>query len=437
MVPAAAPETLHGKKRTMRQATFTDSDAAAIIGPRGSFKITKENRPHVRRWLNAQGFPAAFTAGLSYIELRLAYNDTTGREIEKLRKKLGDDATENAPESTGQATLPVDFAEAAKANGHFAIDPDQVDPDAASLAQALTALANKGKTVDVAQVRTIVAESLQKGIADISANLEARVAEAAKIVRIEVKLPDADTFKEVEGHHHAMFPTLLKAATARQPDGFHPNIWISGPTGSGKTHGVKLLAKALERSFVFNGALSQSFELTGFRDGHGTYHTTPFRDAYASASVYCFDEVDASDNSALLALNAALANGVAYFPDGRVERHKDSLIVATANTWGLSGTAEYVGRAKIDAAFLSRFAVKIFWDYDEDLERQICGNADWAKHVQAARAKARAAGLKVVICPRVSIAGAALVNNGFTFEEASNITYLANCTTEQRRMIAA
>lgn len=421
----------------MRQATFTDAEAAELLGPRGQLRaVTKENRQHVRRWLNAQGFPAAFTAGLSYVELRLAYNDLGGADIGRLRKKLGDAADTEGYDATYSAEpeLPVTASPVTVtgSNGH------DVSPEAQSIARALEILTSRGKgAVDEGAVRKIVAESLQKGIADISANLEARVERAAKIVRVEVKLPNADEWKAVDGHTHAMFPTLLKAATARQADGFHPNIWISGPSGGGKTYGVKLLARALEREFFFNGALSQSFELTGFRDGHGTYHTTPFRQAYALPAIYCFDEVDASDNGALLALNAALANGVAYFPDGRVERHKDSLIIATANTWGFGATSDYVGRAKIDAAFLSRFAVKVYWDYDEELERQICGNEDWAKHVQAARAKARAAGLKVVICPRVSIAGAALINNGFTFEEAAANTYLANCTPEQRKMIAA
>lgn len=417
-----------------KQATFTDTEAAALLGPRGQLRaVTKENRPHVRRWLNAQGFPAAFTAGLSYVELRIAYNDLGGADISRLRAKLGDAGEETQAElPVTSSPVPASPVSVTGSNGH------DVSPEAQSIARALEILTSRGKgAVDEGAVRKIVAESLQKGIADISANLEARVEQAAKIVRVEVKLPNADEWKAVDGHTHAMFPTLLKAATSRQADGFHPNIWISGPSGGGKTYGVKLLARALEREFFFNGALSQSFELTGFRDGHGTYHTTPFRQAYALPAIYCFDEVDASDNGALLALNAALANGVAYFPDGRVERHKDSLIIATANTWGFGATSDYVGRAKIDAAFLSRFAVKVYWDYDEELERQICGNEDWAKHVQAARAKARTAGLKVVICPRVSIAGAALINNGFTFEEAANVTYLANCTPEQRKMITA
>jgi cobaltochelatase CobS len=118
-------------------------------------------------------------------------------------------------------------------------------------------------------------------------------------------------------------------------------------------------------------------------------------------------------------------------------RHPDSLIIATANTWGLGATADYVGRSKLDAAFLSRFPIRIHWDYDEKLEQQICGNVQWAKRVQKARRAAKKAGIKVIICPRISIGGAALINAGMDEDKAAKLTYLANLTPEQRQIIEA
>jgi MoxR-like ATPase len=176
-------------------------------------------------------------------------------------------------------------------------------------------------------------------------------------------------------------------------------------------------------------------ELLGFIDAAGKYHRTPFREAYEFGGVYMFDEVDGSDNSALLALNAALANGSATFPDAVIRRHPDCIILASANTWGLGATAEYVGRAKIDAAFLSRFPVRFSWTYDEELEQEISGNDQFARRVQRARAKAKAAGLKVLIDPRASQAGAALIAAGFTSQEAAEMTYLANLSANDRRTI--
>ncbi len=247
---------------------------------------------------------------------------------------------------------------------------------------------------------------------------------------------DGAVIGEVNGRQHKQFAALLKAATVRQSNGFYPNIWLAGPAGSGKTTAAENVAKATGRVFEFNGALSMSHEVLGFRDGNGQYHDTAFRRAFVSPSVYLFDECDGcADNSPLLALNAALANGAASFPDGMVTRHPDSLIMAGANTFGLGATSDYVGRAKIDGAFLDRFAVKLFWQYDEELEAAISGNPSWARTVQRARKAATAAGLKVLITPRASIAGAALLAAGFSEAEAKAMTYQASLTPEQARII--
>lgn len=240
---------------------------------------------------------------------------------------------------------------------------------------------------------------------------------------------------EAAGHHHPMFSTLCRVLSARATDGFVPNVWIAGPAGSGKTHSVKAFAKAAGLDFHYNGALRDAFELLGYRDASGVYHSTPFREAYENGGVYLFDEVDGSDNAALLALNGALANGIAAFPDGLVERHPDCRIVATGNTWGLGATSDYVGRGKIDAAFLDRFGVRLDWTYDTALETAISGNADFARRVQAARERARAAGIKALVTPRASIAGAALIAAGFTHDEAAAMTYQANVSAEQKKII--
>jgi len=65
----------------------------------------------------------------------------------------------------------------------------------------------------------------------------------------------------------------------------------------------------------------------------------------------------------------------------------------------------------------------------------ISGNASFARRVIAARERARAAGLKVLIDPRASQAGAALIANGLTEAEAAEATYLANLTTDQRHIV--
>lgn len=285
-----------------------------------------------------------------------------------------------------------------------------------------------------AALAAMVAPHISHVLLDSILQAVERRLESVSTVRIELNR-DGVKVGATEGHAHPLFATLCRALASRQADGFAPNVWIAGPAGSGKTYAAKTFAKSAGLEFHFNGALSMPHELLGFVDAAGTYHRTPFREAFENGGVYVFDEVDGSDNAALLALNAALANGRASFPDGAIERHKDCIIIATANTWGLGGTAEYVGRSKIDAAFLDRFGVRLLWSYDVALEIAISGNPDFARRVQAARERARAAGLKVLISPRATMAGAALIAGGMTADEAAALTYLANLAPEQIKQI--
>ena len=267
--------------------------------------------------------------------------------------------------------------------------------------------------------------------ADVFDRLNKRLPQRIELTRGGVTLP------EVEGHQHPAFGTLLRLATSRNADGFVPNVWITGPAGSGKTTGARMLARALELPFFYNGALETKFEVIGYNDAGGRYHTTAFRQAMERPSVYLFDDIDSCDSNApLLALNGALANGLIAFPDAHVERHRDSIVIATANTWGLGATADYVGRTRLDGAFTDRFGGKIHWGYDEEFERAISGNAEWTQRVQRARAKAASAGLKVLITPRASIAGAAYIAQGFGPDEAAELTYLAGLSPDQRRLLA-
>lgn len=302
------------------------------------------------------------------------------------------------------------------------VSTPKVDDAAAQLAKLLATLA--GNSLDRGAVERIIDERLTEALKD-----------AVPTVRIEVTRNNVVT-ATTEGHVHAKFRVLLAAATARAVNGYVPAIWITGPAGSGKTYAVQRVAEMLNLSFHFNGAISMEHHLLGFVDAAGKYHTTPFREAYEKGGVYLFDEVDGSDNAALLALNAALANGRATFPDGaQVERHKDCVIVATANTWGLGATSDYVGRAKLDAAFVDRFGTRIDWQYDVALEVAISGNEGWARRVIAARERAKQAGLKVVISPRASIAGAALIAAGISEDEVAEMTYLANLTRDQIKVV--
>jgi cobaltochelatase CobS len=278
--------------------------------------------------------------------------------------------------------------------------------------------------VDAGDVASIVNVLIEERLA----NLPARVLEVRR---------DGATLGKVDGHKHPLFETLLRAATVRDVNGFAPNIYLSGPAGSGKTHAAQAVAKALGQKFYYNGSVAMPFELLGFVDAGGVYRDTPFRQAYENGGVYVFDEVDGSDANALLAVNGHLAGSVGTFPDKLVERHPDFVCIATANTMGQGATADYVGRTKLDGAFLNRFPIKLAWFYDNALELAISGNKAFAERVQRARARAAEKGLKVLITPRHSIAGAALIAAGFSADEAAGLTFLADLNANDKAAMGA
>jgi len=235
---------------------------------------------------------------------------------------------------------------------------------------------------------------------------------------------------------HPKLPIIAKAMASRMTNGFHPNIWLGGQTAAGKSHVVEQIADAMGHKFYVHGAMAMSHELIGYCDAGGTYHPTGFRHCFEKGGVVLLDECDSWDPAVTLALNGALANGVAAFPDKMVRRHKDCIIIAAGNTFGAGATSEFVGRNKLDAAFMSRFAVKIQMERDPRIELAIAGgNAAWVERVTKARANAAAAGIKHLIDPRHSQAGAALIAAGMTMDEAAELTYLAGLPEAQRRTV--
>jgi cobaltochelatase CobS len=318
-------------------------------------------------------------------------------------------ACDKAPGSAAQVTVTAPAAEPVTAA------PVTADPAGAALA-------------------AMIAPHILGTLTPAIARMVEQKLEGAVTVRIEVGRADGSVGK-VEGHSHPKLATLLRALSVKQANGFAVNVFLVGSTSSGKTHGAGQAAKALGRTFGAHGAMMMQHELMGFIDASGHYHRTPFRDAFENGGVVLLDEVDSWDASVTLSLNAALANGYASFPDGMIPRHPDCIIIGGANTHGTGATAEYVGRNRLDSAFLSRFPVRIEWNPDPALELAISGNPEFARRVQAARERARASGLKHLIDARQMQAGAALIAAGFTSDEAADLTYLAGLSKEQRRMI--
>lgn len=281
-----------------------------------------------------------------------------------------------------------------------------------------------------AQIRTLAKEAA-----------EATIAALAKPRVIEVHNITTGTVNTI-GLQHERFPALLRAVQAKDHRGFRLNIQLTGPTGSGKTTAAENVAKALSLSFGTDGSLDADYKVLGFRDANGNVISTQFLGIYEGGGVYVADEIDNWLPSALLSLNAALANGFCASPRGLIRRHPDACIIACANTWGLGATNEYVGRAKQDAASLDRFQPKLYWPVDERLEAALAEAQDpelgpeWHATVLAARRKAARQGLRVIISPRATFAGIALLRSGFDHADVIDMTIHAGLSAEQKAAIA-
>lgn len=270
------------------------------------------------------------------------------------------------------------------------------------------ALGGGSQPVNPEQVRAIVRKELEGLVLPVTVNLKSESGEVRKL----------------EGLHHRRFPDLLQKVQAGV------NVWLAGPAGTGKTTAAANVAKALDLKFFFNGAIDNEYKLLGFTDAQGRVVSRPFREAFEKGGVYLFDEVDASLPGALLAFNAAMANGHCDFPDGCIERHKDFRAIAAANTYGYGANADYVGRNRMDGAFLDRFVMQ-GWEIDEVLERSIAGNDKWVTYVQDVRKRVSSKGLKVIISPRASIHGAKLLAAGVSWEECQTSCLRRGMTDEQ------
>lgn len=417
----------------MRTPSKTQSEAEQAIGfARGKLQYIGSMDMHraMRQWLTASGVPGVYAQTLARKVMLDSYNDTTDLKLNALIV-AGEafKSTGNVPattDETSKESTPMTPAPTATTPVATQSNNAQIDRISRLLGELLST-----PTVDADQVNGIVDGRIDTLLAMLPEMIKHH---AETVVTVEIKKHDQEAYK-IDGYVHASFPTLLKCMSARQANGFVPNIMLVGPTGSGKTHAFLQACKALGIEARTNGAIMMDHQLIGYEDANGNYHTTPFAEAFGMACGYLFDEIDSSDNSPLLALAGALANGKYQFPNGIVERHKDCVIAAAGNTWGLGGDADFVGRNKLDAAIRSRFPVRIRWELDEKLEREMCGNAEWARRVQKARAKAKNAGLKVIIDPRMSQAGAALIASGMTMDETAELTYLADLSQDQRAMI--
>jgi cobaltochelatase CobS len=232
---------------------------------------------------------------------------------------------------------------------------------------------------------------------------------------LRIVRPDL-THIDVTGQHQT-FADLLLVVSQRD------HVMLVGPAGTGKTSGAKQAALALGLAWTYwacNPRVTAS-ALMGFMDANGQYVRTQFRDAYETGKLFILDEVDNAAPDLLTALNGAIENGTAAFPDGLVERHPDFVVVGTANTYGKGADRVYSGRQQLDGATLDRFMV-LDWGYDQALERQLSVVDDWTDYVQAVRKVVEENAIREVVSMRATMKGGRYLRLGWSWGKCEETT---------------
>lgn len=283
-----------------------------------------------------------------------------------------------------------------------------------------------------AEVQSKVLDEVRSHIAEIDALPR----------RVVIVTPTIE--KELDRLSHHLLPDVVTALAA----GNH--VFLTGPAGSGKSTIAEQAFSALGKTYnpMSCDPSMMRTAIFGFVDANGNYHGTPARYAYeADEGGLLVDEMDNGHPSILAGMNQMLANGSCSFADRTVIKGAGFACIATANTWGLGATAEYVGRNPIDAATLDRFTVRFFVDYDAKMERlaalQYASDSthasvsEWIDYAQGLRRRVMTAGVKVLVTPRATIAGAKLITAGVDLGKVKEWTVLAGMTDEIRGKVEA
>ena len=312
-----------------------------------------------------------------------------------------------------------------------------LDAVIATMVQNLLATMPLG--IDADAVTAIAESVMTHSLGDIKSDL-VNLSEAVRLVRpvvTEIHLPHGEV-RKLQGVQHAQFPSVLKILQKKR------NIFMVGSAGTGKTTIAEKASQALGLQFSaqsFNSQSSKS-DLVGFKTANGVYIGTEFRERFQNGGIFLMDEIDNANPNILGTLNAALANGFMAFPDGMVKRHDGFIAIAAGNTYGNGATAQYVGRNPIDGATKDRL---VFMDIliDENIEDAMVASTGldvrkatkWTMIVRQCRKNVADFGLQVIVSPRASENGAHLLDAGFTFREAIDMTVLKGAKPEQAEKI--
>lgn len=237
----------------------------------------------------------------------------------------------------------------------------------------------RGKTEAAAEV-----ESLKKQLD------EAKNAGTGSIINVVVD--GKKTTTKTDSVLDPNFENILHLVAA------HENIYLYGPAGSGKNTIAEQIADALGVDFYYQNTLVTKFDVSGYKNAQGEYEETPFYKAWKNGGLFFADELDNSTAEAIIALNAALANGYYTFPNSgeKVAKSPNFYCIAAGNTNGQGATEEYCGRYQMDESSRDRFAF-IEINYNKKVEESICGgHLDVLDFVRDLRSVAKSLQIKLI-----------------------------------------
>lgn len=210
--------------------------------------------------------------------------------------------------------------------------------------------------------------------------------DAAAEKRAPLTIKNLGKTKQIKGTLPAEFKRILELASARIP------ILLVGPAGCGKTYLCEKVAEALDLEYsdqscsegmsesVFNGRLLPIGKAGNFEHVH-----SPFMERYETGGVMLLDEMDAGDPNLFTYINKAIANSCytveQRWKKPRVQKHKDFVLIAAANTFGHGADSMYVGRNQLDGATLDRFKVGLVaMDFSRTVEETLAPKdlCEWA-----------------------------------------------------------
>lgn len=177
----------------------------------------------------------------------------------------------------------------------------------------------------------------------------------------DVPLPMEDDTPEDEGD-----PSLEDILYTMVTHGFR-NIWITGPSGSGKSYTARRLAERLGCDFELQSPVQSFSGIKGYAAPDGYVHAA-FSRGFLKRCVLVVDEIDHFPREIMPAVNEALSNGyMDLLGLGTCERHPDCVVIATSNTTGMGAVGGYVSAEEMDESVIDRF-VFVPHDYEPDID---------------------------------------------------------------------